>query len=110
MAINSGKHTEKVLEDVMCRIIESKISAERMNFLKELLEFNGQEVIVSEEKKKNEEDPTLYTIGVTDLIFNPVIAVYERKLRTKDGKKVNAKYWNQKKTDFSPDYWNKKKY
>ena len=52
-----------------------------------------------------EGSPALFTIGVTDLVFNPVIAVYELSLKTADGKKVSPAYWNQYSTDSVDEYW-----
>ncbi|HOW32805.1 MAG TPA: hypothetical protein PLP88_14670, partial [Bacteroidales bacterium] len=69
------------------------------------LELNKLEVVVAEEKQTVEDAPKLYTIGVTDLVFNPVIAVYEMSLKTKDGKSVSPAYWEQL-TDIPVDqYW-----
>jgi hypothetical protein len=32
--------------------------------------------------------------------------VYERKLKTFDGLKVNQAYWEQRSDDTNPHYWN----
>ena len=64
--------------------VEKKITAERRDFLKQLLEVNGFEVLVDEEKRKSEEDPQLYTIGVTDMVFNPTVYIFQRRLKTLD--------------------------
>ena len=106
MSLQSGKHIVKEIGETRCTIVETGASKERVDFLKDLLEFNKYEVLTAEDKKKNEEDPTTYTIGVTDIVFNPVIAVYQRHLYTRDGRKINADYWNQKTTEIKPDYWN----
>jgi hypothetical protein len=37
----------------------------------------------------------LYTLGVTDLLFNPINAIFGRLLRTIDGHVVTNDYWNQ---------------
>ena len=60
---------------------------------------------IAEEKKETEETPDLYTIGVTDLVFNPVIAVYELKLKAPDGKRVSPAYWDQKSSKNIDQYW-----
>jgi hypothetical protein len=39
------------------------------------LEYYGYEVLIEDEKKKEEEDPQLYTVAVTDLIFNPTVVI-----------------------------------
>ena len=33
---------------------------------------------------------------------------YQRILKTPEGKKITADYWNQKTEDTEPNYWNKK--
>lgn len=103
-----GKHTFGSIGDIRVSFIEKKIDENRMDFLKRLLEHNGFEVIVEEEKRKSEEEPQLYTVGVTDITFNPVVAVYERKLKTFDGHKVTPAYWNQESENTSPQYWQRK--
>ncbi|MBK6876222.1 MAG: hypothetical protein IPG99_07155 [Ignavibacteria bacterium] len=105
MSLISGKHIEKELDGIRCRIVESGISEDRMNFLKKLLEHNGYEVKCEKEAKKEETLPDTYSIGVTEIIFNPVIAVYERKLRTHDGKIVTPQYWRQTGEDMKKWYW-----
>ena len=102
----SGKHTFGSIGDTRVTFVEKKIDENRKNFLKKLLEHNGLEVIIDEEKRKSEEDPQLYTVAVTNMVFNPTIWVFERKLRTFDGRKVTQDYWNQKTEDTNPHYWN----
>jgi hypothetical protein len=46
-----------------------------------------------------------YIIGVTDLIFNPVFAIYEKQLKTREGGFVSPGYWKQECTDCDPRYW-----
>ena len=108
MSILKGKHTIKEIDGVRCTVVEKKIEQERVNFLTHLLTINGFEVRTLEEKKKEEKDPQTYLLGVTDLVFNAVIWVYERKLKTPEGKKVTADYWNQKTKTLEPNYWDKK--
>ncbi|TBW28646.1 hypothetical protein [Gramella sp. KN1008] len=103
-----GKHSFGSIDDIRVSFIEKKIDEDRKEFLKKLLEHNSFEVIVQEEKRKNEDEPQLYTVGVTDITFNPVIAVYERKLRTFDGHKVTPEFWNQESEKTAPQYWQKK--
>ena len=105
MSLESGKHIEKEINGVRCRIVETGLSEERMNFLKGLLEFNGLEVMVEKEAKKDESLPDTYTLGVTDIIFNPVINVYQRKLRRPDGKIVTPQFWRQADEDSGKWYW-----
>ncbi len=101
----AAKHQFGEMNGTRVSFVEKKISENRMKFLKELLESNNFEVLVQEEKRKNEDDPQLYTVAVTDLMFNPVIWIYDRKLRTKDGRIVSADYWFQKKETTKPQYW-----
>ena len=42
--------------------------------------------------------PETFTVGVTDVMFNPTNAVFGRLLRTPDGKVVTLAYWEQKET------------
>lgn len=100
-----GKHTFGSIGDTRVSFVEKKITEERKKFLKNLLEHNGFEVIVEEEKRKSEEVPQLYTVAVTDMIFNPATYVFERRLKTFDGHKVTQDYWNQKSEDTNPMYW-----
>ncbi len=100
-----GKHTFGAINEQRVTFVEKKITKERLDFLVKLLEHNGFEIIVSEEKRRKEEDPQLYSLGVTDMTFNPTIAVYNRKLKTLEGKIVNQDYWEQRQTDGNPNYW-----
>ena len=101
-----GKHMFGSIGEQRVTFVEKKITAERLDFLKQLLEVNGFEVLVDEDKRKSEEDPQLYTIGVTDMVFNPTVYVFQRRLKTLDGKHiVNQEYWNQLSEDPKPQYW-----
>jgi hypothetical protein len=40
--------------------------------------------------------PSLFTLGVTDMTFNAVNAVFGRFLRTREGNVVTLAYWQQK--------------
>lgn len=100
-----AKHIVEEINGVRCTVVEKGAAAARIVFLKNLLEFNKFEVLVAEDKKETEDAPTLFTIGVTDLVFNPVIAVYEMGLKTPDGKRVSPAYWDQKTSDCVDEYW-----
>jgi len=102
----SGSHMFGSIEETRVTFVEKGVSENRKEFLKKLLEHNGFEVIVEEDKRKTEEDPQLYTVAVTDMVFNPTIWVYHRKLKTFDGRKVNQDYWEQRSDDTNPHYWN----
>jgi hypothetical protein len=101
----AGKHLFGSIEDTRVTFVEKGVSEDRRDFLKKLLEHNGFEVLIQEDKRKTEEDPQLYTVGVTDMVFNPTIWVFHRKLQTFDGRKVTQAYWHQRTEDAAPQYW-----
>ncbi|RXP44573.1 hypothetical protein EC396_17630 [Lutibacter sp. HS1-25] len=101
-----GKHSFGSIGETRVTFVEKNTTESRKDFLKKLLEHNNFEVIIEEEKRKNEEDPQLYTVAVTDMVFNPTIWVFQRKLITFDGHKVTQDYWNQVSEDTNPHYWN----
>src|ERR1051325_7570320 len=106
MAINKN-HEFDDLEGVKCAIVEKNASKERSDFLKQLLELNGYTVVTvpspppkaattSTEEGAPPAVPLTFTVGVTDVTFNPINAVYGRLLKTVNGHIVTAKYWQQK--------------
>ncbi len=104
----SGKHVFGKLnktDDHIVSFVEKKVPKERMEFLKALLEHNGFEVLVQEIPPKKEDLPTFYNVAVTDLVFNPTTYVYQRRLRTLDGRRVTPAYWNQESDDTNPQYY-----
>lgn len=105
MQLNFGKHKVEEINGVRCTVVEDNISLERANYLKDLLEFNKFEVQLAE-KTVEENAPKTYILGVTDIVFNPVIAVYSRRLKTRSGNKVTPAYWNQQTDVCDPNYWN----
>jgi len=46
--------------------------------------------------------PETFTVGVTDMMFNPINAIFGRLLKTPDGHTVTLAYWQQKE-DVSND-------
>ena len=88
-----------------CTVVEKGVAKKRVDFLKALLQHNQFEVVVDELPKTEENAEQFYTIGVTDLVFNPVIAVFEMSLKTPQGEPVTAPYWNQETTDSITEYW-----
>ena len=105
MGLNSGKHTEKEINETRCRVVETGIEKPRANFLKQLLELNGYEVQVQELPQKQEEDPITFILGVTDITFSAVLGVYGHKLLTADGRYVTPAYWNQLTEETKQAYW-----
>ncbi|MBB1284035.1 hypothetical protein HRH25_06590 [Flavisolibacter sp. BT320] len=115
MAINKNHEFEE-LDGVKCAIVEKNASQERVDFLKDLLEWNKYTVVVvpsappkaapaaAPTPAPTEEvatpppppPPTVFTVGVTDVTFNPVNAVFGRLLKTRDGQVVTLAYWQQK--------------
>ena len=120
MAINKNHEFEE-LGGIKCAIVEKNASKERVAFLKDLLEFNGYEVVVvpspppkaaapkpaaptaegsAQLQTSNPEPQTIapetFTVGVTNLAFNPTNAIFGRLLKTKDGHVVTQLYWYQK--------------
>ena len=100
-----GKHLFGSMDETRVTFVEKQVTEQRAEFLKRLLEHNGFEVLIEEEKRKTEEDPQLFTVAVTDMVFNPTIWVYQRRLKTFDGRKVTPDYWHQRGEDARPQYW-----
>jgi hypothetical protein len=110
--------------------VEKNVSADRVTFLKQLLEFNKYTVVVaaspppkappapkpiaaSEENSQASSTlqsqpqpqleplppaPETFTIGVTDVTFNPTNAIFGRLLKTPDKHIVTLAYWQQKES------------
>lgn len=124
MAINKNHEFEE-LGGVKCAIVEKNASKERVAFLKDLLEHNEFEVVVvaspppkaavakpaaTADPNAQPQSPPIaigtepvtppppetFTIGVTNLAFNPTNAIFGRLLRTKNGHIVTQAYWYQK--------------
>lgn len=112
MAINKNHEFEE-LNGIKCCIVERAVSMDRINFIKPLLEGNGYTVVVSGIIPKATApapvaegetpappppplEPTQFTIGVTDMCFNTINAIFGRFLRTREGKVVTLAYWQQK--------------
>lgn len=105
MAITNAKHNVAELNGVRCTVVESGISVERAAFLRRLLEYNNFEIQEVALPVENENEETKYTIGVTDLLFNPVFSIYECLLGAPEGGYVTPGYWNQECIDCDPRYW-----
>jgi hypothetical protein len=109
MAINNAKHIVSEINSVRCTIIETGATLERVAFLNDLLSFNNLEVKEIQEISEIQGEEPKYTIGVTDLVFNPVFAIYERQLKTREGTYVTPGYWKQECTECDPRYWVRRK-
>jgi hypothetical protein len=105
MAINKNHEFEE-LDGIKCAIVEKNIPQARVNFLKPLLELNGYQVVVTAaappkaapagtEATVAEEVPAMFTMGVTDVMFNPTNAIFGRLLKTANGHIVTLAYWKQ---------------
>jgi hypothetical protein len=123
MAINQN-HTMEELNGVKCSIVEKNASNERAAFLQQLLAYNNYTVVImptpppkaAPAKPLAEGEtpppqpppaPETFTVGVTDLMFNPINAIYGRLLHTPDGHVVTSAYWQQKENashDETPYY------
>jgi len=116
MAINKNHEFEE-LDGVKCGIVEKNVSPQRVEFLKNLLEFNHYTVIVvpspapkaAPPPKPAEGEtaasaippppaPATFTVGVTDYTFNPINAIFGRQLKTPEGFVVTQAYWQQKES------------
>ena len=112
MAINKN-HEFEDLNGVKCAIVEKNARPERVQFLKELLEYNGYTVVVAATPPpkaaapvplKEAElppppiaaPPETFTVGVSDVTFNSTNAIFGRLLHTKGGHVVTLAYWQQK--------------
>lgn len=100
-----SKHTIAEVDGVRCTVVEQDATAERVEFLRDLLEFNKYTVKVAANKPAGDNMPQTYTIGVTDILFNPVIAIFERALKNAEGFKVTPAYWLQQSRICDPRYW-----
>jgi hypothetical protein len=109
MAINNAKHIISEINGIRCTIVESGITLDRVAFLSDLLKFNNLEVKEMQDISEMVGEEPKYTIGVTDLIFNPVFAIYERQLKTREGTFVSPGYWKQECIECDPRYWIRRK-
>lgn len=114
MAINQN-HPFEDLDGVKCAVVERNADEERVAFLKALLEHNHYEVVVvpspppkaaakpatpegetTPEPPASNPQPPTFTVGVTDVTFNTINALFGRLLRTREGHVVTRDYWMQK--------------
>jgi hypothetical protein len=114
MPINQN-HSSEELNGIKCAIVEKNVSPSRAAFLQQLLLFNKYTVEIAASpppktaapKPVTEGElapppppllPETCTVGVTDMMFNPINAIFGRLLHTPDGHVVTLAYWNQKET------------
>ena len=98
MAINQN-HLFEELNGVKCAIVEKNVAGERVDFLRKILEYNGYTVVVVPSpppKVAAPPAPETFTVGVTDVMFNPVNAIFGRLLKTPGGHAVTLAFWQQK--------------
>ena len=95
MSLSKGKVTIVEIDGVRCSVVETGLSESRAKFLKELLENNGYVVKLDQEKTKDGSPSGTCILGVTDILFHPVIKVYQHGLLREDGQEVTPAYWNQ---------------
>jgi hypothetical protein len=105
MGLNKGKHTIAEIEGIRCTVVETGLAESRALFLKGLLEFNHFGVKMEKEKAKDGTPLETYVLGVTDLLFNPVISVYGHRILRPDGREATPAYWNQWPVDTDVPYW-----
>jgi hypothetical protein len=120
MAINQN-HLFEELNGVKCAIVEKNVAPGRVDFLRRLLEYNGFTVVVvaspppktapaapaggpTPQQASTPPDataappapqPETFTVGVTDVTFNSINAIFGRLLKTPDGHTVTLVYWQQ---------------
>jgi hypothetical protein len=116
MAINKN-HEFEDLNGIKCAIVEKNASQYRVDFLKQLLEYNRYTVVVAAspppkapapvpagtEPLPAPAAPVTFTVGVTDVMFNATNAIFGRLLHTPDGRVVTLAYWQQKEQESNDD-------
>lgn len=124
MAINQN-HLFEELDGVKCAIAEKNATKERADFLKQILEYNHYTVIIAASPPPKTVPvkpapattsgteattetaiaipaapppplPETFTVGVTDVTFNPINAIFGRLLKAPGGHIVTLAYWEQK--------------
>ncbi len=86
-------------------VVESGVTEARKEFLTTLLQQNRYSVLSDPEKGKDGSPLGTYVVGVTDLMFNPVIMVYGQRLYRPDGNVVTPAFWEQKDSQTGIPYW-----
>lgn len=119
MPINHN-HLFEDLNGIKCAIVEKNATPARVDFLKTILELNGFTVIVvpspppkgAPPAATSPDQPTplpetpkeeTFTVGVTDVMFNPTNAIFGRLLKAPDGRVVTLAYWQQSEKESRDD-------
>jgi hypothetical protein len=113
MAINQN-HLFEELGGVKCAIVEKNAKPARVEFLRAILEYNRFTVVVVPSPPPKAAPapaapapppaeappppPETFTIGVTDVTFNPTNAIFGRLLKAPGGHTVTLAYWQQKES------------
>lgn len=114
MAINQN-HLFEELGGVKCAIVEKNVSRERTDFLERILAYNHYEVIIvaspplkaapakpaeaaTETVAPAAQTTETFTVGVTDVMFNPINAIFGRLLKSPGGHIITLAYWQQRET------------
>jgi hypothetical protein len=108
MSLQKFEHITREIEGVNYRVIETHITQERAAFLQNLLKVNGVPTRL-EADPPVEGKPVTYTLLTPEVTCNPVVKVYNRELRTPDGRRITPDYWNQVTTETNPNYWDLRK-
>ena len=124
MAINKNHEFEE-LNGIKCAIVERNVTKERADFLKHILEYNHYIAVVipsppakaipqggakpapatvttTEENTPAiptpppDPTPETFIVGVTDVTFNSINAIFGRSLKAPGGHIVTLAYWQQK--------------
>jgi hypothetical protein len=116
MAINKNHEFEE-LNGIKCAIVEKNIPQARVDFLKRLLEFNRYTVVFVPSPPPKvvapappagtdatalppaEQVPETFTLGVTDVSFNTINAIFGRLLKTPGNHVVTLAFWHQKESE-----------
>ena len=126
------------INGVRCAIVEKNVEPARVEFLKKILEYNKFTVMVAQTPAPPAKPlpkppapvvgadgqvipppplpppppppvaPNTFTVGVTNISFHAMLAVYERSLFTTEGKIVSIAYWNQEPEKESELYWERR--
>ena len=128
MAINKNHEFEE-LNGIKCAIVERTVTKERADFLKQILEYNHFTVVIiptpppakaipqggtkptpaavpatgenvqAVPTPPPELQPETFTVGVTDVTFNSINAIFGRLLKAPGGHIVTLAYWQQKEKE-----------